>query len=118
MEKNKICLFFEEALPWLESFFALGGKDHSALFVIMPSQGHWKLRGIPPDYEHRMQVRVPLPQQWAGLLSEQLQQKSGIKGAIFCHKGRFISVWQTKEDAIQALRYVLRQEGIDDANII
>jgi len=118
MEKNTKCLYFQESLPWLDSFFVLGGREHPALFVIMPSQGHWKLRGIPPDYEHRMQVRVPLPQNWAGLLGEQLQKESGISGAIFCHKGRFISVWETKEDALQALHYVLKQEGIQGDNII
>lgn len=118
MEKNRRCLVFDEALPWLESFFALGGKEHRALFVIMPSQGHWKLRGIPPDYEHRMQVRIPLPQQWAGLLSDELQEKSKIAGAIFCHKGRFISVWETKADALAALHTVLEQEGIADEHSI
>jgi uncharacterized UPF0160 family protein len=96
-------LCFEEAMPWLESFFELGGKEHPAVFVIMPSSGHWKLRGIPPSLEERMKVRVPLPAEWAGLLDEELARASGIPGAIFCHKGRFISVWKTKEDALKAV---------------
>jgi uncharacterized UPF0160 family protein len=112
MDKYRICLFFERSIAWLESFFALSGKDHSALFIIMPSKGHWKLRGIPPDYERRMQVRMPLPEAWAGLLGEPLKKISGIDGAIFCHKGRFTSVWQTKEDAIKALKKVLDMNGV------
>ena len=95
-------------MPWMECFFEMGGENHPALFVVMPSSGHWKLRGIPPNNEERMKVRQPLPEKWAGLLEEELKQISGIPGAIFCHKGRFISVWETKEDVLKALNYVLK----------
>lgn len=107
MRKKEKFLYFEEAMPWMESFFEMDGETHPALFVIMPSSGHWKLRGIPPTLEERMKVRVPLPQEWAGLLDDDLKRISGIPGAIFCHKGRFISVWETKEDAFKALEHVL-----------
>lgn len=116
MEKHKVCLFFDQAISWLDSFFALDGKHHPALFVIMPAQGHWKLRGIPPDYERRMQVRLPLPQEWAGLLGNELKRVSGIEGAIFCHKGRFTSVWETQQDAVQALKTILNKHGIPYEN--
>lgn len=109
-------LIFDEAMPWQDNFFDLGGENHPALFVIMPSQDHWKLRGIPPNSVDRMEVRMSLPQEWAGLRDEELQKASGIEGGIFCHKGRFISVWRTKEDALKALRYVLRKEGEVDDN--
>jgi uncharacterized UPF0160 family protein len=111
MGKDLQCLLFEEGMPWLESFFELGGEDHPALFVIMPSGVHWKLRAIPPNYEDRMAVRCPLPKAWAGKSDGELKQISGIEGAIFCHKGRFISVWQTKEDALNALKYTLQHRG-------
>lgn len=116
MDKHRLCLFFDHSISWLESFFALGGKDHPALFVIMPAKEHWKLRGIPPDYDHRMQVRLPLPSTWAGLLGDDLKKASGIPGAVFCHKGRFTSVWETREDAIRALKIVLDQQGIKHEN--
>ena len=107
MKQYRECLIFDKGLPWLENFFDLGGIKHPALFVIMPSGSHWKLRGIPPSYESRMQVRLPLPEAWAGLLENDLKRVSGIQGAVFCHKGRFTSVWETKEDALKALEYVL-----------
>lgn len=107
MQNRGKCLYFEEALPWMESFFEMKGETHPAVFVIMPSGGHWKLRGIPPTLEEKMQVRVPLPHNWAGLMGQDLSRASGIEGAIFCHKGRFISVWKTKEDALKALDYIL-----------
>lgn len=108
--KEEECLIFDKNLAWMESFFEIGGEEHKACFVIMPSGKHWKLRGIPPTYEDRMSVRLPLPEEWAGLLDLELKEVSGINGAIFCHKGRFISVWETKEDALQALRCVLQME--------
>lgn len=107
MAKGKDSLIFDKNIPWQDSFFELGGEQHPALFVIMPSGRHWKLRGIPPTADHRMQVRMPLPKEWAGLLEEDLRRVSGIQGAIFCHKGRFISVWETREDATKALKKVL-----------
>ncbi len=109
MKAEKEHLFFDHSIPWMESFFELNGINHPAKFVIMPSGKHWKLRGIPPSMENSMKVRVPLPLEWAGLLEDDLKKASGIPGAVFCHKGRFISVWETFEDAMQALDYVLTQ---------
>lgn len=100
-------LIFEESLPWMENFFDLGGEVHPAQFVIMPAGPHWKLRGIPPNLAERMKVRRQLPEEWAGLQMEELQKISQIPGAVFCHKGRFISIWKTKEDAVRALHIVL-----------
>lgn len=118
MRNYKQCLLFDEAVPWVENFFALSGKEHPALFVVMPAGEHWKLRGIPPDDEHRMQVRLPLPEEWAGLLGEDLKKKTELKGAIFCHKGRFTSVWETREDALRALKEVLRLNGIEQQDAL
>lgn len=111
MQRYQECLIFDQALPWLDSFFELEGENHSALFVIMPAGPHWKLRGIPPKLSQRMKVREPLPASWAGLLGDDLKKLTGIPGAIFCHKGRFISVWETKEDALKALEWVLKKEN-------
>lgn len=102
MESKEKVLYFDKSIPWIESFFELGGEHHPAEFIIMPTGKHWKLRGIPPTYDRRMEVRRPLPEAWAGLLERELKKVSGIDGAIFCHKGRFISIWQTKEDAEKA----------------
>jgi len=111
METKEKVLLFEDAIPWQKKFFDLGGLEHPALFIIMPAGAHWKLRGIPPNTEDKMGVRMPLPEEWAGLRDEELQKASGVPGAIFCHKGRFISIWETKEDAQNALANVLKGVG-------
>jgi uncharacterized UPF0160 family protein len=112
MDKSKHFLIFDEAISWMDSFFALGGEKHSAVFVVMPTQDHWKLRGIPPSMNKRMKVRIPQPSSWAGLHEADLKKQSKIDGAIFCHKGLFISIWETKKDAINALKFVLKENGI------
>jgi len=110
MAEGGECLYFDQSIPWVETFFEKGGINHPAVFLIMPAGEHWKLRAIPPTYEDRMSVRVPLPEQWAGLLEGELVKVSGIPGAIFCHKQRFISIWETKEDAVKALEYTLKMQ--------
>jgi uncharacterized UPF0160 family protein len=112
MATNQKYLLFDEPLPWIDAFFENGGEFHKAEFVIMPSVDHWKLRGIPPVSSERMKVRVPQPLSWAGLLDEELRKASGIEGAIFCHKGRFISVWKTKEDVFKALDVIIKKGGL------
>lgn len=109
MAQYKDCLIFEKSIPWMELFFEMEGINHPAEFVIMPSGNHWKLRGIPPSWDEKMKVRRPLPLEWAGLLEDELKKATGIQGAIFCHKGRFISVWETRDDALKALDYVLKK---------
>lgn len=111
MQAKREWLFFEHSIPWMESFFELEGATHPAKFVIMPSGTHWKLRGIPPTLRQSMKVRTLLPAEWAGLLDSELKHATDIPGAVFCHKGRFISVWETKEDAQKALEIILKKEG-------
>lgn len=108
MQHGKDYLMFDHPIPWLEIFFEMDGVNHPALFVVMPSGQHWKLRGIPPSLEEKMKVRLPLPHHWAGLSEADLQGITKIPGAIFCHKGRFISVWETKEAALAALQQILK----------
>lgn len=110
MLEGSLALIFDRALPWMENFFELGGDLHPAQFVIMPSGKHWKLRGIPPTLSDRMKIRKPLPESWAGLQNKELQKVSGIPGAVFCHKGRFISIWETKEDALKALHIAMKRD--------
>ena len=110
MNRSKVCLTFDHALPWQENFFSMEGNSHPASFVIMPVRGHWKLRGIPPNNTTLLKVRIPQPLEWAGLLDKEFEKVSGIKGAIFCHKGRFISIWETKEDALKALHLAMQKE--------
>lgn len=108
MESDSVCLYFDRPLPWQENFFFLGGERHPASFVCFPTSDQWILRGIPPTLERRMEVRVPFPKSWAGLLGQELADVAGIPGAIFCHKGLFLSVWDSLESCQKALQLTLQ----------
>ena len=110
MNSSKEVLIFDRHLPWIDPFFEMGGERHPGKFIVMPINDQWKLRGIPPTNDDRMRVRVPLPLSWAGLMGDELSTVSGIPDAIFCHKGRFISMWKTKQAALAAVECALEEQ--------
>jgi uncharacterized UPF0160 family protein len=71
--------------------------------IVVPGDGddRWIVSAIPVS-EDSFESRVYFPESWAGLRDEELESVSGIKGAIFCHKNRFMFVATTKETAIKA----------------
>ena len=107
MNSSSSYLLFDQHIPWMDAFFELGGELHPAKFIVMPIGGQWKVRGIPPTNDDRMSVRMPLPASWAGRMGAELSAASGIEGAVFCHKGRFISMWKTKQAALEAVTAIL-----------
>lgn len=107
MSKGGELLFFERALPWLENFFFLKGERHPAKFLLMPSKNRWKVRAIPPCLEKRMAVRLSHPASWLGKQGEALEEVTQIEGAIFCHKGGFISIWRDRKAAVQGAQKIL-----------
>ena len=64
--------------------------DH-LLFVVHPRDSDWALTGIRLSDDGFAQ-RADLPASWAGLTDAALEAASGVKGARFCHNGRFIAV--------------------------
>ncbi|WP_239978360.1 MYG1 family protein [Candidatus Similichlamydia epinepheli] len=110
LQESKLSLIFDESIPWMESFFLAGGEHHPAVFLVMPSHNEWHLRAIPESMEKPMSSRMLLPEYWAGLFGEEFERESKIKGGVFCHKNRFLSVWKTKKAAMEALEFVLKSE--------
>lgn len=52
--------------------------------------------------------RIDLPAEWAGKSGAELREVTGVEDAIFCHKGRFIAVAQTREGAIKLAELALK----------
>jgi uncharacterized UPF0160 family protein len=72
------------------------GADH-LLFVVTPrGDGEWTLGGIR-KHEQGFEQRADLPEAWAGLSGAELEQVSGVSGAKFCHKARFIAAASGRE---------------------
>lgn len=76
------------------------GADH-LLFVVHPRGSDWALTTIRTG-DDTFETRADLPAAWAGLTDEALETASGVKGAKFCHNGRFIAVASSRE-AIMAM---------------
>ena len=101
-EDGRSVLFFDEYLPWKPAYFSNGGRDHPTEFALFPSDGKWRVVAIPPEPGSYAQKR-PLPSEWAGLTGDALSDAVGVAGAVFCHKNRFIAVFETRDAAIEAL---------------
>ncbi len=69
------------------------------LFVVHPRDKDWCLTGIRLAAEG-FELRADLPAAWAGLTNGDLEAASGVKGASFCHNGRFIAAAKTREAAL------------------
>jgi uncharacterized UPF0160 family protein len=97
-------VFLDRYQPWKPIYFELGGETHPTDFVLFPSEDDtWKVVAIPPT-QGQFEQKRPLPASWAGKMGEELEQATGVPGAIFCHKNRFIAVFRTREGALEAMR--------------
>ncbi|WP_312531881.1 MYG1 family protein [Paracoccus sp. (in: a-proteobacteria)] len=83
------------------------GADH-LWFVVNPRGKDWALGGIRKS-EDGFEQRADLPAGWAGLTNQALEEASGVKGALFCHNGRFIAAAATREAALAMAEIAVRE---------
>ncbi|MDD2867361.1 MYG1 family protein [Neomegalonema sp.] len=83
------------------------GADH-LLFVVHPRDRDWALTGVRLRGGGFAQ-RADLPEAWAGLTDAALEAVSGVEGARFCHKARFIAVAATREAALEMAQIAVRE---------
>ena len=69
------------------------------IYVVHPQDDAWRLYCVRTD-PHLFLNRKDLPESWAGLRDEALAKITGVSGAIFVHRNRFMAVASTKEAAI------------------
>ncbi|SOH95144.1 Uncharacterized protein, UPF0160 family [Monaibacterium marinum] len=81
--------------------------DH-ILFVVNPRGGDWTLGGIKISNE-TFEQRADLPAAWAGLTDAALEEASGVEGAKFCHKARFIAVASTRDAILKMAEIAVRE---------
>lgn len=96
-------LVLREYVPWKVAYFASGGATHPTDTVLHPGpDGSWRAAAIPPAADSFAQKR-PLPAAWAGLTDGALEAVCGVPGARFCHKNRFVCVFDTFDHLVAAL---------------
>ncbi len=84
------------------------GADH-LLFVVHPRDGKdWCVTGIRRA-DDGFELRADLPKAWAGLTNGALEAASGIKGATFCHNGRFIAAATSREAALAMAEIAVKE---------
>lgn len=89
------------------------GADH-LLFVVHPRDKDWCLTTIRRADEG-FEVRADLPAAWAGLTNGDLEAVCGVKGASFCHNGRFVAAAQTREAALAMAEIAVKEAIAADA---
>jgi len=104
-EAGRRTLLLDRYLKWKPAYFAAGGAEHPTDLVLFPGRGDWRLVTIPVA-EGSREDKVKLPEHWAGLENEALEEASGIPGARFCHRNRFIAAFESKEAALDGVAQV------------
>ena len=104
-------IVLEQYVRWKPAYFELGGETHPTAFVAHPGpDGSWRALAIPPVFGSFAQ-KVPFPEAWAGHVDAELERISGVAGARFCHKNRFILVCEDRPALMAALRASGLTEG-------
>ena len=105
LEGGKL-LILDRDVPWKETVMGSHRYD-SLLYVIAPdTQTKWHVNTVP-DATGGFSNRKALPQEWAGLDGGALDEIVGLKGCVFCHRGRFVAGHRTKEGALEMARRAL-----------
>ncbi len=69
----------------------------------------WRAETVPNEND-AFSNRVLFPSNWAEDTSDTLENVSGIKGLVFCHKGRFLCSGLTEESVLAAAKQALEQK--------
>ncbi|MCE6958262.1 MYG1 family protein [Cereibacter sphaeroides] len=100
-------LVLERGMPFRRAI-EKAAADH-VLFVVSPRATDWKVDAVaqvPGEYA----LRHDLPEAWAGLEHEALEEASGVGGAIFCHRNRFMACAKTRDGALDLARRALPED--------
>ncbi|SEN75383.1 Uncharacterised protein family (UPF0160) [Paracoccus alcaliphilus] len=92
------------------------GADH-LWFVISPRGSDWVIGGIRKS-EDGFEQRADLPASWAGLTGMALEEASGVKGALFCHNGRFIAAAANRDAALALARIAVKEAELAEAGSV
>ena len=78
------------------------------LFVIYPRKTNnwWGVKAVREDPK-TFKNRKDFPISWAGLSEQELQKITGVKDAVFCHRGLFMAVAKSKEGAMKLAQIAL-----------
>lgn len=95
-------------MPYEEAIYN-NDPDQQIYFVVYPSnRGGYAAKTIYKSSDDHI-ARIPFPEEWAGL-GKELASVTGVKGATFCHLGRFIISATTKEAIILLVEQAIQKD--------
>lgn len=85
---------------------ALADKPE-ALYAILfrKDSGDWQVVAMSKD--NTFEPRKPLPEAWAEKIGRELEDVTGVNGAHFCHRNRFMCLATSKEGALKLAKLAL-----------
>ncbi len=91
---ERLILLDSSRYPWDEIF----SKMPEVLYVVYENMTDhtWAIKGTRDDLS-KFDTRKKLPLEWGGKRDTELEQITGVPGAVFCHNARFMAVAKTKE---------------------
>ncbi len=107
--KDKRLVILDERWPWKEVL----AKFSEPLYVIYPKRvdDTWSLKTVSADPTGlgllEFVSRKELPKEWAGKRDDELEKITGVSGAVFCHRNRFLAVAKTKEAILKLAEIAL-----------
>lgn len=105
--KDKRIIILESDIAWGKALVEVPDP----LIVVHPSTNgeNWSAETVGEGLR-TFKRRIYFPKSWAGLSGGDLITESGVKDAVFCHKGRFLAVAKTKEGAIEFAEKAISQK--------
>ena len=101
---EKQFIILDKKLPW--DLVVFNNKEILYVIQINEENNNWSIYAVRESLSS-FAVRKPFPKEWGGKEGESLEQITKVNGAIFCHKGLFLTVAKTKENAINLTRLAL-----------
>lgn len=108
--ENKTLLVFEEPVD-RHTLVGLSGV-RVVVSPVHATDVHQWMAAVVPSAARNFQNKASFPEAWSGLVNEELAAVSGVKGAIFCHKDRYVFVAETKEGALEAARAAIEHSPL------
>lgn len=102
-------LILPEYMPYEETVLT-EDTEQKLYFVVFPSnRGGYNIKTLAKSLEDKTS-RKEFPLEWAGLVDNELEEVTGIKGARFCHSTRFLVSCDTLETALKLIDKALSSE--------
>lgn len=118
-KKENHTLYLDEYMPYEQTVLTTESAA-DVYFTVYPSnRGGYGIKTIPISQEDHTK-RLDFPASWAGLVDEELENVSGIKGLRFCHSTRFLATCDTLETAKLVIEKTLNESNdcLEEENIL